>query len=76
MVGIVGCDLNKDNMITTADYALYSKSVGLTISDEKFDVGYDFNRDNMVTTADYALYSRFVGYSVTDIVYAEMCILD
>lgn len=71
MIGIVGCNLNGDTMVTTADYAIYSRAVGASVGESGYDVGIDFNRDNMITTGDYAVYSRFVGYSVIDMVYAE-----
>lgn len=74
MVGIVGCNLNGDLMITSADYVLYSQTVGVVNTDSNFDVGYDFNRDNMITAADYILYSQFVGYTASEMTYTETCI--
>lgn len=74
MVGIVGCNLNGDLMITSADYVLYSQAVGVVNTDSNFDVGYDFNRDNMITAADYILYSQFVGYTASEMTYTETCI--
>lgn len=73
-VGIVGCNLNGDTMVTTADYAIYARSVGTAIGESGYDVGIDFNRDNMITTADYALYARFVGNSSADIAYTDTVI--
>lgn len=74
MVGIVGCDLSGDGMITTSDYSLYSKKVGATSGSSNYELGYDFNRDTLITSADYAIYSKFVGCTSSNMIYYETVI--
>lgn len=74
MVGIVGCDLSGDTLITAADYSIYSKVVGATSTSADYEVGYDFNRDGMITAADYAVYSKFVGCTAAGMAYTDTVI--
>lgn len=73
-VGIVGCNLNGDTMVTGADYAIYAKALGLRKGQEGYDVTVDINHDAMITGADYAIYAKFLGTRSADITYTDTVI--
>lgn len=54
-------DLNDDNVINSADYAIAKALYGTTTGDTKWDQRADFNLDNIINTLDLAIITTNLG---------------